>query len=79
MFSPSSLDLFGQLLGQVSLPATHPNLEEAAAQIVVARRELEAALIEVQKEQPPKTRVIPCGEVHSGQDVYHPEGHEVPA
>lgn len=43
-FSLPSLLLFDSLLSQVTLPAGHDHLVEAAQQVVTARTELQAAL-----------------------------------
>lgn len=43
-FSRDSLLMFAELLGELSVPATHPHLERLAIQISTARRELEDAL-----------------------------------
>lgn len=43
-FSPDTLAVFAELLGQVQIPATHPELEAVAARVALARRELEAAM-----------------------------------
>lgn len=43
-FSPDTLQLFAELLSQVQIPATHPELEAVAVSIATARRELQEAL-----------------------------------
>ena len=40
--SPASVAVLTDLLGNVQLPVTHPNLEEIAAMWAGAKRELEA-------------------------------------
>lgn len=43
-FSPDTLAVFAELLGQVQIPATHPELEAVAARVALARQELADAL-----------------------------------
>lgn len=47
-FSRDTLYMFRELLGQVSIPATHPEIVKFAQQIATANAELAAAL------EPPK-------------------------
>ena len=42
--SRGTLELFAELLGQVSLPASAPDFDKQAARISTARNELSAAL-----------------------------------
>lgn len=42
--SRESLEMFANLLGQVQIPASAPDLEEQAAKVAKAKREIEAAL-----------------------------------
>lgn len=42
--SPDTLALFSELLGQVQLPASHPDFENQASRIVKAKRELGEAI-----------------------------------
>ena len=44
MFSPETLELFRQLLAQLTINAASDDLEEVAMRIVRAKRELAAAL-----------------------------------
>lgn len=46
-FSPSTLRLFAELLSQVNIPATHPQIVELATQVAAAKSELDAALKDV--------------------------------
>jgi hypothetical protein len=44
MFSPATLDLFGQLLNDLKIPAGHPQIVEFAVIVQNARAELQAAI-----------------------------------
>lgn len=63
-FSPGTLRTFAELLDQVQLPSTHPQLVEAAQQLTTARAELEAAI----KELP---IILPLDEPNIGQADLH--------
>jgi hypothetical protein len=45
-FSPSTLNVFAELLNSYSLPANHPQFEQIAQAISLAKRELAQALAE---------------------------------
>lgn len=51
-FSPSTIHLFANLLGQVQIPAGADNFEAQAAVVTVARRELAAALATLPQDTP---------------------------
>lgn len=44
-FSPDSLRMFAELLGQFSIPSSHPQLVLLAQQTATAREELQVALV----------------------------------
>ena len=46
-FSPDTLSLFAELLGQLTIPATHPQIEAVAARCARAHQELADALAAV--------------------------------
>lgn len=48
-FSVSSLRVFADLLGQLSIPASHPQLAQVAEHVERAREELQAALTAVEE------------------------------
>ena len=52
IFSKDTLGVFGDLLNNFSLPASHPDFDRVAAAISGARRELAAAIAEIE-EMPP--------------------------
>lgn len=49
-FSHTTLQLFAELLDGLSLPASHPHIEQVARQIRVAREELTEALAEAEPD-----------------------------
>lgn len=44
MFSRASLTVFSELLNGYALPASHPNFEQVASAISIAKQELDRAL-----------------------------------